>query len=40
MDELNEIRNTHNIGDTMNLKINRDGEEKDITITLGEQNSN
>lgn len=40
MDELNEIRNTHNIGDTMNLKINRDGEEKDISITLGEQNSN
>ena len=36
MDELNEIKNSHNIGDTMKLKINRKGEEKDITITLEE----
>lgn len=37
MDELNEIKNSHNIGDEMKLKINRDGNEKEITITLGEQ---
>ncbi len=37
MDELNEIKNSHNIGDEMKIKINRDGEEKDLTITLGEQ---
>lgn len=36
MDELNEIKNSHKIGDTMKLKINRKGEEKDITITLEE----
>ena len=40
MNELNEIKNTHSIGDTMTLKINRDGHEKEITLTLGEQNSN
>lgn len=37
MDELNEIKNTHNIGDEMKIKINRDGQEKELTITLGEQ---
>ena len=36
MDELNEIKNSHKIGDTMTLKINRNGQEKDITITLEE----
>ena len=40
MNELNEIKNTHSIGDEMTLKINRDGKEKEITLTLGEQNSN
>ena len=40
MNELNEIKNTHSIGDKMTLKINRDGKEKEITLTLGEQNSN
>ena len=40
MDELNEIKNTHSIGDTVKLKINRDGQEKEIALTLGEQNSN
>ncbi len=40
MDELNEVKNKHSIGDTMKLKINRDGQEKDISLTLGEQNSN
>lgn len=37
MDELNEIKNSHKIGDEMKLKINRDGNEKEITLTLGEQ---
>ena len=40
MNELNEIKNTLKIGDQMTLKINRDGKEKEITLTLGEQNSN
>lgn len=40
MNELNEIKNTHSIGDTMKLKVNRDGNEKEITLKLGEQNSN
>ena len=37
MNELNELKNTHSIGDTMKLKIHRDGAEKEITLTLGEQ---
>ena len=37
MDELNEIKNSHQIGDNMTLKINRNGLEKEITLTLGEQ---
>ena len=37
MDELNEIKNSHKIGDEITLKINRDGNEKEITIKLGEQ---
>ena len=37
MDELNEIKNTHQIGDEMKIKVNRDGQEKELTITLGEQ---
>ena len=37
MDELNEIKNSHQIGDTMKLKVNRNGSEKEITLTLGEQ---
>lgn len=36
MDELNEIKNSHKIGDTMKLKINRSGEEKEMTVTLEE----
>lgn len=36
MDELNEIKNTHQIGETMTLTINRNGDEKEITITLEE----
>ncbi len=37
MDELNEIKNSHKIGDELKIKINRNGEEKELTITLGEQ---
>lgn len=37
MDELNEIKNKHQIGDQIKLKVNRDGKEKELTITLGEQ---
>lgn len=37
MDELNEIKNAHQIGDEIRLKINREGSEKEITLTLGEQ---
>ncbi len=37
MDELNEIKNSHKIDDEMTIKVNRDGEEKELTIKLGEQ---
>ena len=36
MKELDDLKNTHNIGDSMTLKINRNGQEKDITVTLAE----
>ena len=37
MTELNNIKNTHNIGDTMTVTVNRNGQEKEITLTLQEQ---
>ena len=37
MDELNEIKNSHQIGDEMKIKVNRNGEERELTLTLGEQ---
>ena len=37
MDELNEIKNSHKIGDEMTLKINRDGKEVEVKVTLSEQ---
>lgn len=37
MDKLNEIKNKHSIGDEMKIKVNRDGQEKDLTLKLGEQ---
>ena len=37
MDQLNEIKNTHSIGDELKIKINRNGNEKELTIILGEQ---
>ena len=35
-DELNEIKNSHQIGDTITLTVNRNGSDKDITVTLEE----
>ena len=37
MDELNNIKNSHQIGDTLTLKVNRNGKELDLTVTLQEQ---
>lgn len=37
MDDLNKIKNSHKIGDEMKIKVNRNGQEKELTITLGEQ---
>ncbi|MBQ2836237.1 MAG: trypsin-like peptidase domain-containing protein [Clostridia bacterium] len=36
MEELNQIKNSHQIGETMTLIINRNGTEKEIIITLEE----
>ena len=37
MNELNKIKNKHQIGDEMTVTINRDGKEKEVKIKLGEQ---
>ena len=37
MDELTEIKNSHKISDEISIKVNRDGQEKDLTLKLGEQ---
>lgn len=37
MDDLNKIKNSHKIGDEMNVKVDRNGQEKELTLTLGEQ---
>ena len=37
MDELNEIKNKHSIGDELKLVVNREGKKVDITVILGEQ---
>ncbi len=37
MDDLNKIKNSHQIGDKMTLKIYRNGEEKTVELTLAEQ---
>ena len=39
VDELNEIKNKHSVGDTMELTINREGTEKTVTVTLVEEPS-
>ena len=38
MDELNEIKNKHKIGDTVTLKVYRDSKYQDIQVKLGESN--
>ena len=37
MEELNEIKNKHSIGDTMKLKVYRNSSEKDIEVVLQEK---
>ncbi|MBR3002405.1 MAG: trypsin-like peptidase domain-containing protein [Clostridia bacterium] len=37
MDELNKIKNEKNIGDELKIKVNRNNQEQELTITLGEQ---
>ena len=37
MEELNEVKNTHSIGDEITLTINRNGTEKEVKLTLQEQ---
>ena len=36
VDELNEIKNTHQIGESIKITINRNGEEKELTVNLEE----
>lgn len=36
MDELTKIKNSHQIGDTITLVVNRNGEEKELSVTLEE----
>lgn len=36
MDELNEVKNTHQIGETMTITVNRNGDEKEVTVILEE----
>lgn len=38
IDELNEVKNKHKIGDTVTLKVFRDGKNIDIQVKLGESN--
>ena len=37
MDEVNSIKNTQKIGDTLEITINRNGNEMKVNVTLGEQ---
>ena len=38
MNELNNIKNNHSIGDKITLSVYRNGDYKDISVTLGESN--
>lgn len=40
MNQLNELKNKHNIGDEVKIKLIRDNEEKELNITLGENTNN
>ena len=37
MNELNDIKNTHEIGEKMTIVVSRNGSEKELTLTLQEQ---
>ena len=37
MDELNEVKNSHKIGDELKIKVNRNNKTEELTLTLGEQ---
>ena len=37
MDDLNEIKNKHAIGDTISIVVNRNGSEQEVSLTLIEQ---
>ena len=36
MNELNEIKNSHKIGDELKIKVNRNNKTEELTLTLGE----
>ena len=36
MNELNDIKNSHKVGDVLTLTVNRNGEERELKITLEE----
>lgn len=36
MDELTNIKNSHKVGDTITITVNRDGEEKELSVKLEE----
>ena len=36
MNELNDIKNSHKVGDVLTLTVNRNGEEKELKVTLEE----
>ena len=37
MNELNEIKNSHKIGDELKIKVNRNNKTEELTLALGEQ---
>ena len=37
MNELNKVKNSHQIGEEMTLTINREGQEIEVKVKLGEQ---
>ena len=37
VEDLNEIKNKHKVGDTLKMKVYRQGETVNITLVLGEE---
>ena len=37
VDDLNEVKNKHKVGDTLTLKVYRQGKTMDIKLVLGEE---